>query len=481
MVDEITLLSRRASANSNIQKIKSLSRSAASQQPPGSNVSRQPRNLDPSQHPLERCVTLNEPAGDPTDISSRAREYQRALNAVKTEAMLNAPFLAQLGQGHVEGVYSMASDPSSLQRFASGSGDGVVKVWDLTSKEEIWQVRAHDNIVKDMCWTLDRKLLSCATDKTVKLWAPYSGDSNSVPLATYLGQAAFTSVSHHQNQPAFAASSSSIAIYDLSRPSSAPVQTLQWPQSTDTINAVAFNQIETSILASAALDRSVVLYDLRTASPLSELVLRLASNAISWNPMEAFNFAVANEDHNVYIFDMRRLDRSLNVLKDHVAAVMDVEFSPNGEELVSASYDRTIRLWNRDRGHSRDIYHTKRMQRVFSAKFTPDNQYVLSGSDDGNVRLWRVNASDRSGIKSARQRQKLEYDQALIRRYAHMPEIRRIKRHKHLPKAVKKAGEIKVKELQSIKRKEENIRKRSKRGALPRQSEREQVVLGTHK
>lgn len=79
--------------------------------------------------------------------------------------------------------------------------------------------------------------------------------------------------------------------------------------------------------------------------------------------MEAFNFAVANEDHNAYIFDMRKMDRALNVLKDHVAAVMDVEFSPTGEELVTASYDRTIRLWNRATGHSRDIYHTKRMQR----------------------------------------------------------------------------------------------------------------------
>lgn len=38
--------------------------------------------------------------------------------------------------------------------------------------------------------------------------------------------------------------------------------------------------------------------------------------------MEAFNFAVANEDHNIYIFDSRKMKRALNVLKDHVAAVM---------------------------------------------------------------------------------------------------------------------------------------------------------------
>jgi WD repeat and SOF domain-containing protein 1 len=61
-----------------------------------------------------------------------------------------------------------------------------------------------------------------------------------------------------------------------------------------------------------------------------------------------------------------------------------------------------------------------------------------------------------------------------------MPEIRRIKRHRHLPKAVKKAGEIKGEELKSIKRKEENVRKHSK-GKMARRSEREKMVLGIEK
>jgi WD repeat and SOF domain-containing protein 1 len=111
--------------------------------------------------------------------------------------------------------------------------------------------------------------------------------------------------------------------------------------------------------------------------------------------------------------------------------------------------------------------------------FTPDNNYVLSGSDDGNIRIWRTNASSRSGIKSARHREKLEYDQALVHRYSHMPEIRRIRRHRHLPKAVKKAGEIKKDELAAIKRREDNVRKHSKKGTVPHQSEREKMILAT--
>ncbi|TVY59668.1 Protein sof1, partial [Lachnellula suecica] len=444
-------------------KIKTISRPVASAQTPGSDVARMPRNLDPALHPF-----------------AKAREYTRAINATKMEKMFAAPFVAQMGKGHVDGVYTMAKDPNSLQRLASGSGDGVVKVWDLTSREEIWATSAHENIVKSMTWTRDKKLLTCASDRTVKLFDPYNTASGVAPQATWLGANAFTGLSHHRSKNNFAASGSVISIYDLER-TSAPSETLKWPTATDTITCVSFNQVETSVLASAATDRSIVLYDLRTSMPLAKTILKFASNKISWNPMEAMNFAVANEDHNIYIFDMRKMDRALNVLKDHVAAVLDVEFSPTGEELVSASYDRTIRLWSRMKGHSRDIYHTKRMQRVFSCQWTPDAKYVLSGSDDGNIRLWRANASKREGIKSAKQRQALEYNEALAERYAHMPEIRRIKRHRHIPKVVKKAGEIKGEELKAIKRKQENERKHTKAQFKKRRNEREKMVLAAEK
>ena len=111
--------------------------------------------------------------------------------------------------------------------------------------------------------------------------------------------------------------------------------------------------------------------------------------------------------------------------------------------------------------------------------WTPDSKFVLSGSDEGNVRLWRANASSREGVVSAKQRQAKEYNEALVARYSHMPELRRIKRHRHVPRSVKKAGEIKKEELKSIKRKEENRRKHSK--FVKRQSERDKVILAREK
>ena len=105
-------------------KVKVLSRSTTSHQAPGSTALHQSRNLNPEAHPFER-----------------AREYTRALNATKLERMFAAPFIGQLGGGHVTGVYTMAKDPNSLERLASGSADGVVKVWDLASRKEIFQAK----------------------------------------------------------------------------------------------------------------------------------------------------------------------------------------------------------------------------------------------------------------------------------------------------------------------------------------------------
>lgn len=282
-------------------KVKTISRSISAYQPAGSNVAKQPKNVDVSIHPFER-----------------AREYKRALNAVKMERLFAQPFICQLGLGHVDGVYQLSTDPNSSKVLASASGDGVVKVWDLESRSETWHANAHANLVKGLTWTRDRKLLSCGTDRKIHLFDPFAV-ADAIPLTTFSGTSAFTSLSHHRSKNAVAAAAGShICFYDLERFSAAPEE-YSWPNATDTINAVRFNQVEQSVLASTASDRSVVIWDVRLSTPVTKTVMSFASNGLSWNPMEAFNLAVANEDHNCYIFDVRKFDRALNVLKGHVA------------------------------------------------------------------------------------------------------------------------------------------------------------------
>lgn len=50
---------------------------------------------------------------------------------------------------------------------------------------------------------------------------------------------------------------------------------------------------------------------------------------------------------------MRYLESPVMVHMDHVSAVLDVDYSPTGKEFVSASFDKSIRIFPVDKGHSR--------------------------------------------------------------------------------------------------------------------------------
>ena len=42
-----------------------------------------------------------------------------------------------------------------------------------------------------------------------------------------------------------------------------------------------------------------------------------------------------------------------------------------------------VRIFSFNGGHSREVYHTKRMQRVFAVRFSGDGTYVFSGGWGG--------------------------------------------------------------------------------------------------
>lgn len=453
-------------------KLKTISRSSDTYVPVrNTQESALPRNLNPALHPFER-----------------AREYTRALQATKLERMFAQPFIGQLGDGHRDGVYVLAKNYHSTNQFASGSGDGVIKYWNLTSREETASFRAHYGMCTGLVITPKNQMLSCGDDKLIKLWSVNSEDfdknvqddeiythKDQGLVKTFIGEHAFKGIDHHREDAMFVTGGAQIQLWDMNR--SKYISNLSW--GADNVNTVKFNQTETNIIASTGSDNAIVLYDIRTNVPVQRAVTNFRNNCISWNPLEAFNFVTGNEDHNAYLWDMRNMKKSINIYKDHVAAIMDVDFSPTGEEIVTGSYDKTIRIFNARAGHSRDIYHTKRMQHVFCTKFSTDARYILSGSDDTNVRIWRSKASDRSNIKSMKQRNKLEYDDKLKERFQYMPEIKRIARHRHVPKVVKKAQEIKRIEIESLKRREENERRHTKKGTKPYVPERERQVRGT--
>jgi serine/threonine protein kinase len=118
---------------------------------------------------------------------------------------------------------------------------------------------------------------------------------------------------------------------------------------------------------------------------------------ISQHVSDAIMIGMGLAKHDRYA-DMSMFKRALldennvnlpRTLRGHTEKVSSVAFSPNGQLLVSGSYDQTLRLWYAPEGR---LLHILRGHSgsVHTAAFSPDGKLLASGSDDLSVRLWRA-------------------------------------------------------------------------------------------
>ncbi len=72
---------------------------------------------------------------------------------------------------------------------------------------------------------------------------------------------------------------------------------------------------------------------------------------------------------------------------EHEEYVWDAKFSPDGQKVVTASYDKTAKIWKVTGERIAELEHEAK---VSSAKFSQDGQKVVTASYDKTAKIWKV-------------------------------------------------------------------------------------------
>ena len=82
----------------------------------------------------------------------------------------------------------------------------------------------------------------------------------------------------------------------------------------------------------------------------------------------------------------------VHTFKGHASAVRAVAVTPDGQHIISGSYDKTVKVWS---VASKSLVSTchGHTEGVHAVAATPDGQRILSGGADKTVRVWRHNGT----------------------------------------------------------------------------------------
>ncbi|KAF6002558.1 coatomer subunit alpha [Cyanidiococcus yangmingshanensis] len=139
------------------------------------------------------------------------------------------------------------------------------------------------------------------------------------------------------------------------------------------------------VLASGSDDGNIKLWS--TAQNNSLATIRTNANVCSIKFVPNLYdccLAIGSADHSAYVYDLRNLTQPLHVFRGHSKAVSYVRFFPNGRELVTASTDATLRLWDLQTSESLRVYSGHCNERNFVG-LTVKTDWIACGSEDNSV------------------------------------------------------------------------------------------------
>ncbi|XP_043188536.1 notchless protein homolog 1-like [Amphibalanus amphitrite] len=336
--------------------------------------------------------------------------------------------------GHAEAVIAARFSPDGRQ-LASGSGDKTVRFWDVSTETPQHTCAGHRHWVLCIAWSPDGRLLAsgCKIGE-VRLWDPVSGQQQGKPLTGH--KQWITAVcwqplhSTESGQCRLLASSSKdgdVRVWDARLHSCLRVLTSH----TQSVTALRWGG--GGLLFSGSQDRSVKVWRaedgvmvralqghghwVNTLALSTDYVMRvgaydpargdvghLADDVSDEQKLTAARtrystvlesgggeerLVSGSDDFTMFLWSPAKSNKPLARMTGHQALINDVRFSPDSRLIASASFDKSIRIWD---GRTGKFVAALRghVQAVYMTAWSADSRLLVSGSADSTLKVWSM-------------------------------------------------------------------------------------------
>ncbi len=319
---------------------------------------------------------------------------------VKIDAGVGAKKWLHLS-GHQAEVFTCSWNPVTKQ-MASGSADGVCRLWNLTdiAREKWEEPESHVSIrsailvhtmysgernkdVTAASWSPDGACLATGCyDGIVRLW-----DNMGAPERI---------LAEHQG-PVFSVKWNKAGTLILT--AGHDTRTLVWDAQSGELKMSAKNHslpimdvdwLDNDTFATCSADKSIVVQHVSDNTVKTLLGHTSEVNIVSWSPDGAY-LASCSDDHTAKIWTIA--DGLLHDLTKHSKEVYAMRWAPVHANkpllLCTASFDGTAKIWNGTQG---TLVHTlaRHNQPLYSIAPSPDANYVAVGTLGGHVSIWKI-------------------------------------------------------------------------------------------
>ncbi len=311
-------------------------------------------------------------------------------------------------KGHRKWVYCLAFSPDG-KWLATGGWDRTVKLRDAETGIEALTIFAHEGFVLGLAFSPDgRSLATASDDRSTRLWQIPSGQN----LGAFHGHTDFVQAIAFRpggHEVGTGSLDGSVRFWDLRTSRPVVIDHGGWVERVafrrdglrvlsevgryasddrpklwnpldgeidDALGEAKFGTLPTEFIAGSEWQHQLA------KSPDGRLIAQTGRPSGPSNTSRSKEYTLSS-----IIISEVASGRVLHTLTGHSADVVSLAFSPDGRRLASASYDRTMKLWDTQTGQ--DVFTLRgHTSGLLSLAFSPDGNRIVSGGIDDTARVW---------------------------------------------------------------------------------------------